>query len=253
MPPKKRKGRKGSKGGGGSVSSGQPKYRFASAHKEDHGKPLFGVSFNPYLSQGESPQYICATVGSNRASIYECLEDGTLQLLQAYVDENPDEVYYSAAWTHDQANDRALLAVAGYLGLIRLVRTDTFSNSRSTESEIALWTFGGEPRLDLPEERREYFGDPITIVRRLPLDNCNIWFVKFDVEATFTFLAAGNQAGKVFLWDMTTLTKSTAPIQVLQHSRATRAVRQVAFSADAAIIVYVCDDGSIHRWDRIKS
>lgn len=58
-------------------------YRCATFVKEDHGQPLFGVQFNPHLKDG---LYIFAAVGSNRVTLYECLESGSIKLLQSYCD-----------------------------------------------------------------------------------------------------------------------------------------------------------------------
>ncbi|KAL4233600.1 hypothetical protein ACF0H5_008281 [Mactra antiquata] len=103
----------------------KPKLKFKCTNwiKEDPRKPIFGVLFNTF--QGENDPLHFITVGHNRVTMYECLSDGKIKLLQAYADPSPEENYYCGAWTYDDNTDQPLIAVAGLRGVIRIISTCT--------------------------------------------------------------------------------------------------------------------------------
>lgn len=360
-------------------------FKLMDSVKEDHGKALFGVNFNRAAALLPEPKNIFATVGSNRTSIYECKPNGSLDLLQAYVDDNTEEIYYTCAWSYDESNGDPILAVAGALGIIRIIRpaqhkhvksftghgnainelqfhpkdpnlllsvskdhalrlwnlkthvciiifggekghrdevlsgdfildgsriiscgmdhllkiwsldTDeardaiarsykydsskegrifdtlcihfpTFSTSavhsnyvdcvrwfgelvfsKSTDNRIVCWKPGGEARLDLDEKKTAYFGDPVTILYCHEYSKCDIWYVRFSIDPTFNLMAVGNQDGTVYVWNLCAHSK---PAMLLDHKKCTHTVRQTCFNSDGSILVYVCDDGSVWRWDQ---
>lgn len=55
---------------------------YRSSYKEDHNQPLFSVQFNHLVKE----PLVFASVGSNRVSVYECLDNGKLNFLQCYAD-----------------------------------------------------------------------------------------------------------------------------------------------------------------------
>jgi polycomb protein EED len=97
-------------------------FKFVGSVKEEHNQPLFGVKFNPFLPD----KRIFATVGSNRATIYQCdTPGGPIAPLQCYVDADSDENFYTCAWCPDDDNGAMLLAVGGVKGIIRILNTIT--------------------------------------------------------------------------------------------------------------------------------
>lgn len=65
--------------------------------KEDHGLPLFGTQFNHFFKSGQPLTF--ASVGSNRVSIYHCLNNGALRLVQCYSDPDVSQSkYYRFEW-----------------------------------------------------------------------------------------------------------------------------------------------------------
>ncbi len=79
---------------------------------------------------------------------------------------------------------------------------------------------------------------------------CEIWFIRFSMDLKQQVLALGNQTGKTYVWDMGVDDPAEAKSTVLAHPKCTVAVRQTSFSPDGNVLICVCDDGSLWRWDR---
>ena len=79
--------------------------------------------------------------------------------------------------------------------------------SKSTDSKIVCWRPGSElsNSAELQSGRagkKEDFGDPMELVFSLEYDYCNIWYVRFCIDRLMKLVAAGNQYGKVYVWDL---------------------------------------------------
>lgn len=58
---------------------------------------------------------------SSQVTVYECKQDGSVKLLQAYVDDDAEENFYCCAWSYDVTSGLPLLAAAGAKGIIRII------------------------------------------------------------------------------------------------------------------------------------
>mmetsp|Transcript_2279 Transcript_2279/g.4618 ORF Transcript_2279/g.4618 Transcript_2279/m.4618 type:complete len:377 (+) Transcript_2279:73-1203(+) len=101
--------------------------------QEDHGCPIYNVQFNTCDLRHS---HLFATVGSNRATVYECLSNaeygsgidpkrqdpcGNTRVLQAFFDENISESFFSCVFSIDEEDHTPLLAIAGLTGLIKII------------------------------------------------------------------------------------------------------------------------------------
>jgi len=367
-------------------------FRCAGHWREDHGQPLFGVSVNTHLSEAGGP-VVFATVGFNRVTIYQS-EDDDIKLLQCYADPDPEENFYTCAWSYDADTNKPLLAAAGARGIVRLfspasmtcirhfvghghavnevkfhprdpnlllsvskdhamrlwniktehniailggveghrdevlsadfnsagtriissgmdhslkiwrfdteeleeaveasyshdtVRTkETFPTelchfpdfstrdihrnyvdccrwfgdfilSKSCENKIVCWKPGGLVKEAEEKEDKDRVDKLIenksVIIHQLDLRDCDIWFMRFSLDPSERLLALGNQAGRIWVWDL----EEEEPRQIrgvqLSHAKCTSAVRQTSWSRDGRMLIGVCDDGTVWRWDRVN-
>lgn len=382
----------GSKRTRGRPNSGKAKlsYRCSAFYKEDHGHPLFGVSVNSHIKVGDP--VIFATVGFNRVTVYEAGNIGpSVKMLQCYADPDPEENFYSCAWSYDPDTCKPILAAGGARGIVRVfspasmtcvrnfvghgnainevlfhpcdpnlllsvskdhalrlwnVKTEhniaifggveghrdevlsahfnidgtkivsagmdhtlmiwqfdsepiqtaialskthdtnktkrgfptelchfpdfstrdihrnyvdccrwfgDFVLSKSCENSIVCWKPGG-----LDTEERKESGDKVdhnktAVIQKLEVKDCEIWFVRFSTDSEDKVLALGNTKGKIYTWDLMVCDPSLLRPTILSHPKCTTAVRQTSLSRDGDILIAVCDDGSIWRWDRIES
>jgi len=125
--------------------------------------------------------------------------------------------------------------------------------SKSCENCIVCWRPGagpgGEgrsPKLK-PEEKDS---EKVWVLHRFEFRDCDIWYMRFSLDYNQQIMALGNQIGNIYVWDLAVDDPTQSKFIKLQHKASTSAVRQTALSRDGGILLAVCDDGSIWRWDR---
>lgn len=65
-------------------------------------------------------------------------------------------------------------------------------------------------------------------------------------------MAVGNQLGRTYVWDLDIGDPSQARCSTLTHPKCVAPIRQTAFSRNGNILITVCDDATIWRWDRVE-
>jgi polycomb protein EED len=122
--------------------------------------------------------------------------------------------------------------------------------SRSCDECIELWSPRGLFDGCDVSSRKHVMSDFIHLRHfHIPCSQC-LWYVKCAVDPTCRLLAAGNDRGEVYVWD---IFGSDEPLQILttSSSKQQSCIRDVKFSRDGTTLVATDDSGTMTKWDLI--
>jgi len=121
--------------------------------------------------------------------------------------------------------------------------------SKSCENAIICWKPGTDE--ETAEEGKEIKANEICEFRyNNGSENNSIWFLRFSMDQAMETLAIGNSKGVTYVWDLTGEDPTVMQPNKLTHPKCKAIVRQTGLSRDGSIIICVCDDATIWRWDR---
>lgn len=120
--------------------------------------------------------------------------------------------------------------------------------SKSCDNQVVCWQ--AKDSIETIMNRKHNSDIGVFILHKFDITQCDIWFMRFAVDYQQTILALGNQVGKIYLYDLEYEHPSLSKPVLLHHNRCNSAVRQISFSSNAKILIAVCDDGTIWRWDK---
>lgn len=100
----------------GSLTATRKEYK-ATNRLQEGKRPIYAIAFNFVDARFYS---VFATAGGNHLTVYYCLDAGVIAVLQAYIDDDKDESFYTLTWACDD-DGRTLLAAGGMNGVIRLI------------------------------------------------------------------------------------------------------------------------------------
>ena len=125
-----------------------------------------------------------------------------------------------------------------------------FVLSKSCENTIVCWKPGQLDQEKKVNQVKELSENKVTILHKIGFKDCEIWFVRFSMDRYQKLMALGNQIGRTYVWDMDVAEPSHIKYSVLSHPKCLSAIRQTSLSRDGNILICVCDDGTVWRWDK---
>nr|AFD29604.1 EED-1 [Schmidtea mediterranea] len=130
--------------------------------------------------------------------------------------------------------------------------------SKSCEGYLVLWKPGSLNSSLLPTFKIGQDVKP-SILHQFELDDCDIWYVRFDIDVKRGLLALGNRLGHIYVWNLRDrkITEGNSifdlkPQKFMINSKngLPVTIRQTRFTDDAKILLCACDGGLIARFDR---
>lgn len=117
--------------------------------------------------------------------------------------------------------------------------------SKSYDGKIILWKMGSTDAEPLRRDHSAFALHSFPYNFGLPK-----MFVRFSLDLRFRYMVTGSAAGEVFVWDLDTEDVKKVSRFTLTHPKCTSVVRQTSLSRNCDVLIAVCDDGTIWRWDQ---
>ena len=111
--------------------------------------------------------------------------------------------------------------------------------SKSVTNLIIMWN----PVLTVEGKKN---GDVVAL-RQFVLTNCEVWFVRFNLDPSQRWMGAGNGWGSVKLWN--TFGRRHDQVVTFKAPNCNSTVRMVSFSPGGDLIACCCDDGSTYLYN----
>ncbi|XP_006824118.1 polycomb protein EED-like [Saccoglossus kowalevskii] len=231
---------------------------------KDHSLRLWNIKTDTCVAilggiEGHRDEVLSADFDLDGKKIISCGMDHSLKIWNLDTGRIQDAVKRSNEYSHGKTEvPFASLSVhypdfstrdihRNYVDCVRWL--GNFVLSKSCENCIMCWKPGSiNDSLDTirPAETN------VTVLHKFDYTQCDIWYMRFSMDYWQKILALGNQVGKTYIWDIDVDEPSKARCTVLSHAKCQSAIRQTSMTRDGNILICVCDDATVWRWDRIR-
>lgn len=92
----------------------------------------------------------------------------------------------------------------------------------------------------------------VNIFHEFNVDDCQFWFMRFNLNYDKSMMAIGDPHGKIILWNLDNPHPKSIKKITLSHPHCEVLMRQPAFSRNGDVLICGDDNGTIWRWDKSK-